>query len=141
MGHINLTLFRMGAKRPPTPPPPLTSFSLVTSTNVRISPKNFLTFSFNLSPHWCKISRSYLVPVPYYWTWTKTTLQKKWFFWSNPHKIEVGITSLMDVLKLPNLMVTWPYLKYNLNHARKFCWWCHGQKLWCQNLYFKISSF
>ena len=54
-------------------------------------------------PHWCKISRSYLVPVPNYWTWTKTTLQKKWFFWSNPHKIEVVITSLIDVLKLPNL--------------------------------------
>ena len=43
------------------------------------------------------------MPVPYYWTWTKTTLQKKCFFWSNPHKIEVVITSLMDVLKLPNL--------------------------------------
>ena len=38
-----LTLFRMGGgqKDPPT------SFSLVTSTNVRISPQNFLTFSFN----------------------------------------------------------------------------------------------
>ena len=35
-----LTLFRMGAKRPPT------SFSFVTSTNVGISPKNFLTFGF-----------------------------------------------------------------------------------------------
>ena len=36
------TLFRMGgAKRPPT------NFSPVTSTNVEIRPKNFLTFSFN----------------------------------------------------------------------------------------------
>ena len=36
------TLFRMGgAKRPPT------NFSSVTSTNVEIRPKNFLTFSFN----------------------------------------------------------------------------------------------
>ena len=40
-----LTLFRMGAggaKRPPT------SFSPVTSTNVGISPQNFMTFTFNL---------------------------------------------------------------------------------------------
>ena len=38
-----LTLFRMGGgpKKPPT------SFSPVTSTNVGINPKNFLTFSFN----------------------------------------------------------------------------------------------
>ena len=39
-----LTLFRMGegAKSPPP-----TGFSSVTSANVGISPKNFLTFSFN----------------------------------------------------------------------------------------------
>ena len=30
-----------------TPPPPPTSFFPVTSTNVGISPKNFLTFNFN----------------------------------------------------------------------------------------------
>ena len=38
-----LTLFRMGGgvERPPT------SFSPITSTNVRISPQNFFTFSFN----------------------------------------------------------------------------------------------
>ena len=43
-----LTLFRMGegAKSPPSPPPP-NGFSSVTSANVGISPKNFLTFSFN----------------------------------------------------------------------------------------------
>ena len=41
-----LTLFRMGGglKRPRPPP---SSFSPVTSTNVGISSKNFLTFSFN----------------------------------------------------------------------------------------------
>ena len=47
----------VGAKRPPT------SFSVVTSTNVGISPKNFLNFSFNPLPQWCKISSLYLVPV------------------------------------------------------------------------------
>ena len=47
---INLTLFRMGGAKPPLPPPlpPIpTTFSLLTSTNVRISPKKLLTFSFN----------------------------------------------------------------------------------------------
>ena len=57
-------------KRPPI------SFSLVTFRNVGISHQNFLTFSFHPFPHWCRISSLYLVPVPIYWTWTKTTLQK-----------------------------------------------------------------
>ena len=29
-------------------------------------------------------------------------LQKNWFFWSNPYKIEVMITSLIEMLELPN---------------------------------------
>ena len=40
---VFLTLFREGGKKPPP-----TSFSSVTSANVRISSQNFLTFSFNL---------------------------------------------------------------------------------------------
>ena len=55
-----------------------------------------------LLPHWCKISRPYLLPVPNYWTWTKTTPQKKCSFWSNPYKIEVMITSLIEMLEWPN---------------------------------------
>ena len=35
-------------------------------------------------------------------TWTKTTPQKKRFFWSNPYKMEVMITSLLEILELPN---------------------------------------
>ena len=31
---------------------------------IGISPKNFMTFSFSLSLHWCKTLRLYLVPVP-----------------------------------------------------------------------------
>ena len=27
---------------------------------------------------------------------------KKWFFWSNPYKIEIVITSLIEMLELPN---------------------------------------
>ena len=37
-----------------------TSFSHVTSTNVGISPKTFLTFSFNPFATWCKISSLHL---------------------------------------------------------------------------------
>ena len=52
--------------------------------------------------HWCKISSLYLAPVSNYWTWTKTTSQKKRYFWSNPYKIEVVITSFIEMLQLPN---------------------------------------
>ena len=90
---IDLTLFRMGeAKRPPT------SFSAVNSANVWISPQIFLTFSFNPLPNWCKISIVYLVLVPNYWTWSKTTPQKKRLFWSKPYKVEVMIISLVEML-------------------------------------------
>ena len=82
-------------------PPPPTRFSSVTSANVGISPQIFLTL-LTLLPHWCKISNSYLMPVPNYWSWTKTTPQKKQFFWSNPYKIEVMITSFTEMLELPN---------------------------------------
>ena len=51
-----------------------------------------------LLPHWCKISRLYLVPAPNYWTCTKTTPQKRWFIWSKLYKIEVVITSLIEIL-------------------------------------------
>ena len=79
-----------------------TSFSSVTSANVRISPWNFLTFSFCSLSHWCKISRPHLVPVPDNWTSTNRSPQKNGFLWSNPCKIEVMITSLTEMLELPN---------------------------------------
>ena len=102
-----LPLFRMRGegvrgKKVLPPPPPSTSFFPITSTNVGISPKNFLAFSFNPLTHWCKISGLYLVPVRNYWTWTKITPQKKQFFWSKQYKIEVMITSLIEMLQLPN---------------------------------------
>ena len=52
--------------------------------------------------HWCKISSLYLAPVSNYWTWTKTTSQRKRYFWWNPYKIEVVITSFIEMLQLPN---------------------------------------
>ena len=58
------------------------------------------------------------MPVPNYWTWTKTTPQNKCFFWLSPCKIEIMITSFVKMLNLK--------------------WWAHWHKLWRHNLYFKI---
>ena len=41
--------------------------------------------------------------VPNYCTFlTEGTPQKNWFLWSNPYKVEVMITSLIEILGLPN---------------------------------------
>ena len=100
MVGVLLTLFRMGGgqKGPPT------SFSTVTSRNVGISLQNYLNFIFNPFVTLAQNSSLYLVPIPTSWTWSKTNLQKKRFFWSNPFKIEVFITSLREVLELPNFV-------------------------------------
>ena len=78
----------------------LTSFCHVTSANVGSRPpKTFWLLVSTPLPHFCKISRPYLVP------WTMSTPQKKKkkrFLWSNPYKIKVMITSLIVVLDLPN---------------------------------------
>ena len=86
-----------GGSKKPLPLP--TNFSLVTSTNVGISPENFLTIIFDPFPTlvWsfmtnCQ-SQIKLEPRP---------PQKKWFFWSNPYNIKVMVTSLREVLELPN---------------------------------------
>ena len=88
----SLTLFRVEDKKTPY------QFFLVTFANVGISTQNFLTISFSTFATLVKISRSYLVPVPTYWTWTKTTSQKKWFFRYNPYKIKVMVTSVIELL-------------------------------------------
>ena len=47
-------------------------------------------------------------PVPNHWTWAKAIPQKTRFFWSNPSKIEVMITSLIQMLELPNFTLRRP---------------------------------
>ena len=47
--------------------------------------------------NWCKVSSLYQMPTPDYWTWTKKTPQKKWFFWSSSHKIEVKMITLIEM--------------------------------------------
>ena len=59
---------------------PPTSFSLVTSIKVGISPKKLWHFVLTLLLHCFKIARSYLLSVLNYWTWTKCTSQKTCFF-------------------------------------------------------------
>ena len=81
---------------------PATSFSSVTSTNVGISPQNFLTFSFN--PFDRLVWNFKFVPSasPKLLNLNQDHLWKKRFFWPNPYKIEVVITSLIQILELPN---------------------------------------
>ena len=85
-----------GQKSPPT------IFSPVTSTNVGISPQNFLTFCFN--PFFSLMQNFKFVPIvsPKYLNLNQDHLSKKAFFWSNLYKIEVLITSLIEMLQLPN---------------------------------------
>ena len=66
------------------------------------SSKQFGLLVLTLLTDWCKISSLYLVLVQNYWTWTLDHLSKKAFFWSNPYKIEVMITSLIQMLQLLN---------------------------------------
>ena len=71
--------------------------------------KSFWSIVLTLFPYWCIISRPYRVPVPNYISWTKNIPQKNWSFWSNLYIIKVMITSLTEMLELPNfgLMVTY----------------------------------
>ena len=46
---------------------------------------------------WCKIKSLFLVPLPNYWIWIKTTPEKKRFFCSNLYKSEIMITSYANV--------------------------------------------
>ena len=54
-----------------------TSFFPVISANVGIIPQNFSISSFSPFTTLVYLSSLHLVPVPNYWTWTKTTPQKK----------------------------------------------------------------
>ena len=85
------TLFRIGAgqKGPPT------SFSPVTSTNVGIIPQNFQIFGFN--PFATLVKNFKFVPSA-----SQKLLNLNQDHPSNPYKIEVAITSLIEMLQLTN---------------------------------------
>ena len=78
------------------------SFSPVTSTNVGLSSKNFLPFTFN--PFATLVQSFRIIPSdnPKLLNLNQDYPSKKVFFWSNCYKIEVMITSLEEMLELPN---------------------------------------
>ena len=90
----------MGAKCP-SRPTIFNPYNLGIIINVGISPKNFLNFSFNPFDTVLKNVKAISSGSPTC-TWTKSTPPKKLFFWSNPYKIEIMITSLIEMLELPN---------------------------------------
>ena len=97
-----LTLFRRGGRGRGSKKATPTSFSPVTSINVALSPENFPTFSFN--PFATLVQNFMVIPS----SSTKSLnlnqdhpLQK--LFWSNSYKIDVMITSLIEMLVLLNL--------------------------------------
>ena len=67
-----------------------TSFFPVTSTNIGISPQNFLTFSFN-NPFAMLVYNYKFVPnaSPKLSNLHQNYPSKKWFFWSNPDKLRL----------------------------------------------------
>ena len=81
--------------------PPATNFSPATSTNVGISSQNFLTFSFNPFATLLQSFKAIPGARPKLLNLNQNHPAKKWFFWLNPYKIKLMITSLIEVLELP----------------------------------------
>ena len=81
---------------------PSTSFSPVTFRNVGISPKSILNFSF--TPFSALVQNFRVMPSvsPELLNLNHERPSKNWFLCSNPYKIEVMITSLIEMLGLPN---------------------------------------
>ena len=100
-GAFFLTLFRMGGGGGGKKASP-TSFSPVTSTNVGFGRQNFLTFSFNPFVKIVKYFKFVPSASPKLLNLNQDHPSKKRFFWSNPYKIEVMITFLIEMLQLPD---------------------------------------
>ena len=83
-----------GQKAPPT------IFSPATFTNVEISPKNFLIFSFNFFATRVKNFKFVPSASPKLLNLDEDRSSKRWFSWSNPYKIELMIISLTEMLEL-----------------------------------------
>ena len=101
-------------KAPPPPPPTTTSYFTVFSTNVRASPKIFLPFTFcpfaTLMLNFKVISST----SPKLLNLNQDHPSKRVFFWSSPCKIEVMITSLIEMLELPYFgRLTTPTIKFD----------------------------
>ena len=131
-----LTLFRMGRGKKT----PLSVFLPKLLLTHEIALKTSWRLVLTHLSHWCKIPNPYVVPVTNYWTVTKTTPKKSVFFWSNPYKIEVMITSFVEVLQLPNFgHMTISTIQFESRN--NVWWWRHWQKFWRENLNFFVLCF
>ena len=98
---LSLTLFRIWGQKAPVPPSPFSyQFSPVTSSNRVPNPQNFLAFSFNPFATMVKNCRVISSASPKLLNLNEDHPPKKWFFWSNPYKIEIMTTSLIEKLEL-----------------------------------------
>ena len=73
------------------------------STNIEISPQNFLTFIFN--PFVILVQHFKGIPSvsPKLLNLNQEHPSKKWFFWSNPYKIEIMITLMLELLNFGHI--------------------------------------
>ena len=84
------------AKYPPN------RYSPVTPTNVGISPEIFLTFRFNSFKPLVQNLKSITSASPKSWNLNQDHPSNDWFFWLISYRIEAMITSLIEMLELPN---------------------------------------
>ena len=104
--YRGLIFFKIESKKANPRPPLPTSFSHATSTNVAISPQNFLTFTFN---HFFKLVWNFkFIPSasPKLLNLNQDHSSKKWIFWSSPYKSEDMIISLIKMLPNFGYMTT-----------------------------------
>ena len=74
-----------------------TSLSPVTSSNVEIRPKNFLTFSFNPFVTLVQNFKFISSASPKLLNLNQEHSSKNRFFWLNPYKLEVMTKSLIEL--------------------------------------------
>ena len=91
-------------------------FFPLTSTNMGISPKNFLDFRFNPFPKLVYNFKAMHSASPILLSFNQGHPLKNWFFQSNPCNIEVMITSLIECQSYQTL-VTSSHLQYNFRHV------------------------
>ena len=88
-------LWGSGKKGPPT------SFSLKISTKIGIISQNFLTLIFNPFATLPQNTKAIPSATPKLLNLNQDHSPQKVVFWSNPYKIEVMITSLIEILDHP----------------------------------------
>ena len=88
-------------QKAPTPTP-TTSFSTVTPTNVGTRSQIFLTFRFNYFTALVWNFKAIPSVISKLLNLNQKKPSKNWFFWWNPYKIDVMITSVINLQELPS---------------------------------------